>query len=444
MIARVPPQNIEAEKAVLGAIMTKPDAIGDVSKILKSDDFYRKQHQIVYETIMDLVTANEPTDLITIMESLRKNKRLDDVGGVVYVTALANSVITAANAVKHANMVKDAAKLRRLIEAADQVSSMAYENSDEVPAIMDKAQRMILTAVADDASSGGFVPIKDVIWEVVDRLDKLSETGGGLTGIASGFRDLDRMTAGFQKSDLILVAARPSMGKTAFTLNMASYMVRHGQTVAFFSLEMGKEQLALRIMSSEGNIDSQRLNTGQITEDEWNKFMETCSKLSPRPIYIDDTPGISVVELQSKARRLKAERGLDIIMIDYLQLMQGRTTSLGDNRQQEISEISRSLKALARELNVPVIALSQLSRGVESRQIKRPMLSDLRESGSLEQDADIVMFLYREDYYDQDTENKNTEVIVAKHRNGPIGTVQLYFQKEYTKFQNIAENREEP
>ena len=444
MITRIPPQNIEAEKAVLGAIMTKPDAITDVSRIIKSEDFYRKQHQIVYETIMDLVSANEPTDLITIMESLRKNKRLDDVGGVVYVTALANSVITAANAVKHAHMVRDAAQLRRLIEAADQVSAMAYDNSEEVPSIMDKAQRLILSAVADETSGSGFVQIKDIIWDVVDRLDKLSETGGGLTGLASGFRDLDRMTAGFQKSDLILVAARPSMGKTAFTLNIASYMIRHGQTVAFFSLEMGREQLALRLMSSEGNIDSQRLNTGQISTDEWMKFMETCSKLALRPIYIDDTPGISVMELQSKARRLKAERGLDIIMIDYLQLMQGRTTNVGDNRQQEISEISRSLKALARELNVPVIALSQLSRGVESRQIKRPMLSDLRESGSLEQDADIVMFLYREDYYDQDTDNKNTEVIIAKHRNGPIGTVQLYFQKEYTKFQNIAENRDEP
>ena len=446
MINRVPPSNIDAERAVLGAMMTKQESIPEVNQIVKAGDFYRKDHRLMYETIMDLVNAGEPTDLITVTEALRKTKRLDDVGGVMFVTALANNTVTtAAHVLSHAKMVKETAQLRRLIEVADAVTDLAYENTEDVTSIMDKAEQMILS-VASSNTTNGFVPMRDIVFSVIEKLEKLSESGGGITGLASGFKDLDNMTAGFQKSDLILVAARPSMGKTAFTLNIASYMIRHGKTVAFFSLEMAKDQLALRMLSSEGEIDSQRLSTGQITTaEEWEKFMKICSSVSSRPIYIDDTPGITVMELRAKARRLKAEKGLDIIMIDYLQLMQGRGSSVGDNRQQEISEISRSLKALARELDVPVIALSQLSRGVESRQIKRPMLSDLRESGSLEQDADLVMFLYREEYYDQDTENKNqTEIIIAKHRNGPIGTVNLFFEKQYTRFKNLAANRVEP
>jgi replicative DNA helicase len=280
--------------------------------------------------------------------------------------------------------------------------------------------------------------MKSIVMRTFERINVLYESKGGLTGISSGFKDLDKLTSGLQKSDLILVAARPSMGKTAFTLNIAAYCGLHDCKVAFFSLEMSKEQLMQRMMCSEGGIDATRLRTGQLDEGEWNKLVETADRLSRAPIFIDDTAGITVMDLRSKARRLKAEHGLDLIIIDYLQLMQGRASKNSDNRQQEISEISRSLKALARELDVPVIALSQLSRSVESRQVKKPMLSDLRESGSLEQDADIVMFLYREDYYDKDTENKNiTEIIVAKHRNGPVDSIQLFFQKEYTKFRDL-------
>ena len=303
--------------------------------------------------------------------------------------------------------------------------------------IMDEAEKKIL-AVASRQGGGAFEPMKNIVMRTFERINVLYESKGGLTGLSSGFKDLDKLTAGLQKSDLILVAARPSMGKTAFTLNIASYVGLHGGNVAFFSLEMSKEQLMQRMLCSEGGIDASRLRTGQLDEVEWNKLVGVADRMSRAPIYIDDTAGITVMELRSKARRLKAEHGLDLIIIDYLQLMQGRTSKNSDNRQQEISEISRSLKALARELDVPVIALSQLSRSVESRQIKKPMLSDLRESGSLEQDADIVMFLYREDYYDKDTENKNiTEIIVAKHRNGPVDSVQLFFQKEYTKFRDL-------
>ena len=286
----------------------------------------------------------------------------------------------------------------------------------------------------------GFEPIKSILMRTFERINVLYESKGGITGLPTGFKDLDRLTSGLQASDLILVAARPSMGKTAFTLNIASYVGLHGGKVAFFSLEMSKEQLMQRMLCSEGDIDSQMLRTGQLDDEDWSHLVTVADKLNRAPIYIDDTAGITVMDLRSKARRLKAEHGLDLIVIDYLQLMQGRPSKNGDNRQQEISEISRSLKALARELNVPVIALSQLSRSVEARQVKRPMLSDLRESGSLEQDADIVMFLYREDYYDKDTDKKNqTEVIIAKHRNGPVDTVRLYFQKEYTKFRDMIQ-----
>ena len=334
--------------------------------------------------------------------------------------------------------MQEKAELRRLIDAATEIAGKAYEDAEEVADIMDDAEKKIL-AVAANQRGGAFEPISNILMDTISRVESLFESQGGLTGIATGFKDLDELTSGLQKSDLVLVAARPSMGKTAFTLNIAAYAALHESSVAFFSLEMSKEQLVQRMLCSEGGIDSQRLRTGKLEDEEWERLIHTADKLSKAKIYIDDTPGITVMELRSKARRLKAEHGLDLVIIDYLQLMQGRVSRGGDNRQQEISEISRSLKALARELNVPVVALSQLSRGVESRQVKKPMLSDLRESGSLEQDADIVMFLYREDYYDQDTENKNiTEVIIAKHRNGAIGTVSLFFQKEFTKFRDLS------
>ena len=434
---RVPPQNIEAEQAVLGAMLIKKEAIAEVQEILQPDDFYREAHRIVYEAMVQLQNNDEDVDLVTLTEQLRKSEQLDKIGGLAFITQLANAVPTAANVVYHAKIVKEKAELRSLINAATAIASAAYEDNTDVENIMDDAEKKIL-AVANRKNGGAFESMKSIVMRTFERINVLYESKGGLTGISSGFKDLDKLTAGLQKSDLILVAARPSMGKTAFTLNIASYVGTHGGKVAFFSLEMSKEQLMQRMLCAEGGIDATKLRTGQLDTQEWNKLVHVADTLSRAPIYIDDTAGITVMELRSKARRLKAEHGLDLIIIDYLQLMQGRPSKNGDNRQQEISEISRSLKALARELDLPVIALSQLSRSVESRQIKKPMLSDLRESGSLEQDADIVMFLYREDYYDKDTENKNiTDVIVAKHRNGPVDTISLFFQKEYTKFRDL-------
>ncbi len=434
---RVPPQNIEAEQAVLGAMLIKKEAIVEVQEILQPDDFYREAHRIVYEAMLELSGNDEAVDLVTLTEQLRKNEQLEKIGGLPFITQLANAVPTAANVGYHAKIVKEKAELRNLINAATKIASAAYEDTDSVENIMDEAEKSIL-AVANRQSGGAFESMKSIVMRTFERINVLYESKGGLTGISSGFKDLDKLTSGLQKSDLILVAARPSMGKTAFTLNIAAYCGLHDCKVAFFSLEMSKEQLMQRMLCSEGGIDATRLRTGQLDEGEWNRLVETADRLSRAPIFIDDTAGITVMDLRSKARRLKAEHGLDLIIIDYLQLMQGRASKNSDNRQQEISEISRSLKALARELDVPVIALSQLSRSVESRQVKKPMLSDLRESGSLEQDADIVMFLYREDYYDKDTENKNiTEIIIAKHRNGPVDSIQLFFQKEYTKFRDL-------
>ena len=435
---RVPPQNIEAEQSVLGAMLIKKEAITQAQELLRPDDFYREAHRIVFETMLELAGDNEAVDLVTLTEALRKKEMLEKVGGISFITALANYVPTAANIVYHAQIVKEKSELRHLIDAATEIASAAYEATDDVKDIMDDAEKKIL-AVAANQTGGAFEPIRNIVIDTVGRVETLYENQGGLTGISTGFRDLDRDTSGLQKSDLILVAARPSMGKTAFTLNIATYAAMHGHTVAFFSLEMSKEQLVQRMLCSEGGIDSQRLRTGQLEDADWDRLINTADRVSKASIYIDDTAGINVMDLRSKARRLKAEHGLDLIVIDYLQLMQGRSKGGDNSRQQEISEISRSLKALARELDVPVVALSQLSRSVESRTVKKPMLSDLRESGSLEQDADIVMFLYREDYYDQETERKNiTEVIIAKHRNGPIGTIELFFQKEFTKFRDLS------
>lgn len=438
MIDRVPPHNVEAEQAVLGAMLIKKEAIAEAIEILRPDDFYRDAHRIVFEAMLELFQKNEPVDIVTVTEQLKKNDLLEKAGGIAFITALDNAVPTAANVAYHAKIVEEKAQLRNLINAATEIAGTAYEDTEDMAEIMDRAEKRILD-VASRENTGAFVPIKDIVMGTFQQIENRAKNSGALTGLPSGFIDLDRLTAGFQPSDLVLVAARPSMGKTAFTLNIATYVAVHERKpVAFFSLEMSKEQLVQRMLCAEGGIDSQRLRKGEL-DDEWPKLVEAADRLSGAPIYIDDTPGITVMELRSKARRLKAEHGLDLVIIDYLQLMQGRGGKSGDNRQQEISEISRSLKALARELSVPVIALSQLSRSVESRQIKRPMLSDLRESGSLEQDADIVMFLYREDYYTEETDKQNiTEVIIAKHRNGPVDKIDLFFQKEFTKFVNFS------
>ena len=439
LIERVPPQNIEAEQAVLGAMLIEKEAIARVTELLKGGDFYREAHRLIFEAMLDLYNRNEAVDMITVIELLKREDNLEKVGGIAYVTSLANSVPTAANVHYHAKIVEEKALLRQLIQTSTKIAALGYEGSEEVSQIVDQAEKMILE-VSNRRIGGDFTPIKSIVLDAFGKIEQLYESRGGITGLATGFKDLDRLTSGLQKSDLILVAARPSMGKTAITLNIASNVaIREKKAVAFFSLEMSKEQLVQRMLCAEASIDSQKLRIGELEDDDWTKLINAADRLSGAPIFIDDTAGISVLEMRSKARRLKVEHDLSLIIIDYLQLMQGSGGKGGENRQQEISEISRSLKGLARELGVPVVALSQLSRSVESRQVKKPMLSDLRESGSLEQDADIVAFLYREDYYNPDTENKNiTEIIVAKHRNGPVDSVQLFFHKQFTRFADLT------
>lgn len=441
MEQRIPPQNVEAEQAVLGAMLLSHDAVIVAMEKLQSQDFYRDVHRIIFEAMEHLHRENKEIDVITLPDELKRMKKLDDVGGLEYVLNLPNLVGSAANIEYYANIVAEKALARNLISTCTELTTEAYDGQKETEALLDDAERRILQ-LSDTKNRGDFASVGAVVEVTLDKITKLYENKAGLTGLPTGFRDLDRMTSGLQPSDLILVAARPSMGKTAFTLNIAQNVgVRQHKTVAFFSLEMSQEQLVQRLLCQIAHIDSQKLRTGQLNSDEeWTRLTDACDKLYESPIYIDDTPGISVAEMRSKARRLKSEHGLDLIIVDYLQLMQGRNA---ESRQQEISEISRSLKALAREMKVPLIALSQLSRSVESRQDKRPMLSDLRESGALEQDADIVSFLYREDYYDKETENQHiTEVILAKHRNGPVGSVKLYFKNEFTLFLNLDTQHE--
>lgn len=439
MIDRVPPQNIEAEQAVLGAILIDRDTITKVAELLTATDFYREAHRLVFAAALEISSRNENIDMITVVEQLRKQDKLEAVGGISYVTYLANCVPTAANALFHSRIVEEKALLRQLIGAATQVAAMGYDDNEEVEMVLDKAEQLILE-VANRKVGKEFTPIKTIILSALDKIEGLYNAKGGITGIPTGFKDLDKLISGLQSSDLILIAARPSMGKTAFVLNIAQNVaIREKQAVAIFSLEMSKEQLVQRMLCAEAPIDAQRLRIGELEENDWGRLVKAADRLSSAPIFIDDTAAITAVEMRAKARRLKIENDLKLIIIDYLQLMQGSGSGKGENRQQEISEISRFLKQLARELDVPVIALSQLSRSVESRQVKRPMLSDLRESGSLEQDADIVSFLYRDDYYNPDSERKNiTEIIIAKHRNGPVDTVQLFFHKQFTKFSDLA------
>ena len=434
---RIPPQNIEAEQAVLGAIFLEPSAFITASEILTAEDFYRNAHQKIFQVFAKLNDAGKAVDLVTVAEELSATRQLEDAGGLSYLSELAASVPTAANIAYYAGIVAEKALLRRLIRTATHIAQEGYTREDDVDELLDEAERSIME-VAQRKNAGDFKHIKDVLVSTYDNIEMLHNRKGDVTGIPTGFYELDRMTAGFQRNDLIIVAARPSVGKTSFALNIAQNVgTKTEENVAIFSLEMGAEQLVMRMLCAEGNIDAQRLRTGALTDEDWRKLTMAMGSLSNSGIYIDDTPGVRVTEIRSKCRRLKQEHGLGMVVIDYLQLIQGSARSR-ENRQQEVSEISRSLKALARELEVPVIALSQLSRGVEQRQDKRPMMSDIRESGSIEQDADIVAFLYREDYYEQDTENKNIiEIIIAKQRNGPVGTVQLAFIKEYNKFVNL-------
>ncbi|QTH46922.1 replicative DNA helicase [Cohnella sp. LGH] len=440
---RVPPQNLEAEQAVLGAILLETEALVASMERLKSEDFYSVAHQRIFDVMVSLNDDNEPIDLITLASRLQDLGQMEEVGGIIYLTKLANAVPTAANVEYYATIVEEKSLLRRLIRTATQIVSNGYATEDDVSVLLNDAEARIME-LSNRRSSTGFISIRDVLMEVFERVEFLFNNRGGVTGIPSGFVDLDRMTAGFQPNDLIIVAARPSVGKTAFALNVAQNVaVRASETVAIFSLEMSAAQLVQRIICAESNVDAQRMRTGHLEGDDWEKLSMAIGALSEAQIYIDDTPGITVSDIRAKCRRLKKEKGLGMILIDYLQLIQGRGKA-GENRQQEVSEISRTLKQIARELEVPVIALSQLSRGVEQRQDKRPMMSDLRESGSIEQDADIVAFLYRDDYYDKESEKKNIiEIIIAKQRNGPVGTVELVFLKNFNKFVSLDRSHAE-
>jgi replicative DNA helicase len=440
---RIPPQNLEAEQAVLGAILLDTEALISVSERIRSEDFYKTAHQLIFDAMTALAEEQEPVDLVTITSKLQDRKQLEDVGGVSYLSQLANAVPTSANVDYYAQIVEEKSLLRRLIRTATQIVSDGYANSDEVGDLLSDAEARILE-LSNRRSTSGFISIRDVLMDVFERVEFLYSHKGGVTGIPTGYPDLDKMTSGFQKSDLIIVAARPSVGKTAFALNIAQNVsMRAKETVAIFSLEMSASQLVQRIICAEANIDAGRMRTGFLQEEDWEKLTMAIGSLSEANIYIDDSPSITVADIRAKCRRLKREKGLGMILIDYLQLIHGRGKA-GENRQQEVSEISRTLKQIARELEVPVIALSQLSRGVEQRQDKRPMMSDLRESGSIEQDADIVAFLYRDDYYDQESEKKNIiEIIIAKQRNGPVGTVELVFLKNFNKFVSLDRSHQE-
>lgn len=445
---RIPPQDIEAEQAVLGAMLIDEDAAGRVLEQLRAEDFYREAHRVIFAAMQELHAKKQPIDMLTLTDVLKKNNHLDDVGGIAYVTSLANVVPTAANVDSHANIVEEKSTLRQLIAGGTTIVNLGFEGKQEIREIIDEAESKILS-ISNRKREEDFVPMEKLVPPVVERIAALAENKGNLTGLATGFVDFDNLTAGLHPSDFIILAARPSMGKTALALNIiANVAIRTNlkkdekpKSVALFSLEMSREQLVQRMLCSEATVDAQALRLGKLNDGDWNNIWTAADKLNSAKIYINDTPGISVMEMRSKARRLQSQVGLDLLVVDYLQLMQGSgKKSYQDNRQQEVSDISRNLKSLARELNVPVLALSQLSRGVESRQVKKPMLSDLRESGSLEQDADIVAFLYREDYYKQEDEQPNnvTELIVAKHRNGPVGTIHLYFDNKITTFRSLA------
>ena len=437
---RVPPQSIEAELSVLGAMMLKKEAVTQAIELLRADEFYRQAHRAVFEAMEGLVRIGEPVDIVTVTEALKKSGRLEQVGGISFLANLTNRVPSTANLAYYAKIVKEKALLRALIDASTEIAGAAYEASEDVAQQLDDAEQKIL-AIAGGRITGSFTPIKDVVFDAVDRVSELAAVKGGITGLSTGLKTLDSVTRGLQKSDLVIVAARPAMGKTAFVLNLATHVALQGKTVAFFSLEMPREQLMHRIFCAEGQIDATHLARGELDDDEWSRLVNVADRMLKAELYFDDTSSTTVMDIRTRARRLRAEHGLDLIAIDYLQLIQA--PGRAENRTLAVAEMTRSLKVLARELEVPIVVLSQLSRATEGRSDKRPMLSDLRESGSIEQDADIVMFLYREDYYNQDTENANiTELSIAKHRNGATDTVRLFFQKEYTRFRDLTRARD--
>ena len=436
-LGKVPPHDIEAEQAVLGSMLTDKDAVISAIEVLKEEDFYRTDNKSIYEAIINLYNRAEPIDIITVKAELESLGKFEQVGGLEYLASLPDKVPTTANAMKYIKIVEEKSTLRNLIKTANEIIELGYDPTEDVSDIMEGAEKKIFNIMQNNDKKS-YAPIKDILVESFTQLEELYNRKQHITGVPSGFTELDYKTAGFHGSDLVLIAARPAMGKSAFALNIATNAaVRANVPVAIFSLEMSKEQMVNRILCSEAMVDSNKVRTGKLEEDDWTKLAGSIGPLSDAEIYIDDTPGISVMEIRAKCRKLKLEKNIGMVVIDYLQLVQGSNKRNG-SREQEISEISRSLKILAKELNVPVIALSQLSRAVEQRPDHRPMLSDLRESGAIEQDADIVIFLYRDDYYNKDSEKKDiAEVIIAKHRGGSLGTVELLWLGSYTKFVNL-------
>ena len=441
---KLPPQNIEAEESVLGGILIENEAINRVTEILDADDFYRDAHRKIFNALINLSERDEPADLITLTNELRKIDQLDSIGGASYLTSLIDSVPTAANIEYYAKIVKEKAILRKLIQTSTEIITQSYEDRGDVEVFLDEAERAIFE-ISEKRVRPSFYSIREIVKESFTTIERLFKKKELVTGVPSGFKELDRMTAGFQPSDLIIIAGRPSMGKTAFCLNVAEYAaIENKIPVAIFSLEMSKEQLVIRMLCSQAHVEGTRLRTGYLNESDWPKLTIAAGNLSEAPIYIDDTAALSALELRAKARRLKSEHGLGMLIVDYLQLMKGRARV--ENRQQEISEISRSLKALSKELSIPVIAVSQLSRKTEERTGNRPQLSDLRESGAIEQDADLIIFIYRDEVYNRSEDNQNrgkAEVIIGKQRNGPIGKIDLAFLDKFTTFKDLYKGETE-
>ncbi|MDE6015472.1 MAG: replicative DNA helicase [Acetatifactor sp.] len=440
VLKRILPHSVEAEQSVIGSMIMDREAVTVASEIVTGEDFYSRQYGILFETMVEMGEEGQPVDLVTLQNRLREKDVPPELSSLEFVRDLIAAVPTSANVKYYANIVAEKSLLRRLIRLNEEIANTCYAGKESLEFILEDTEKRMFQLL-QKRDSGEFVPIRQVVMNAMDRIEAASKNKGSVTGIPTGFTDLDYRTAGMQPSDLVLIAARPSMGKTAFALNIAQYVAfKKNFPVAVFSLEMSKEQLVNRMFSLESSVDAQKLRTGQLNDQDWERLIESAGVIGKSQLMIDDTPGISISELRSKCRRLKLEHGLSMIIIDYLQLMSGSGRS--DSRQQEISDISRGLKSIARELNVPVLALSQLSRAVEQRPDHRPMLSDLRESGAIEQDADVVMFIYRDDYYNHDTDRRGiSEIIIAKQRNGPIGTVELAWLPEYTKFANLERAR---
>ena len=440
-LTRLPPQNIESERALLGSIMLKPESMHDIIDIVRAEDFYIEKHRLIFESILSLFNRAEPIDFLSVSSKLKSEKQLDRVGGASYIAELVNTTPTATNVTYYAELVRRSAILRRLIEAGTYISDLGFDGSGELDELLDKAEKRLYD-VTNISSSRKFLDIKNLAFETIERIDQLHKLDGGMRGVPSGFRDLDNILSGFQKSDLIILAARPSMGKTSFALDIARQAaVHYNVPVGIFSLEMSSQQIVDRLLSAEAQVDAWKLRTGKLsTDEEFEKIHNALDRLSNSPIYIDDQPATNIITMRSVARRLKREKGLGLLIVDYLQLMSPIQSRGSDSMVQQVTEISRSLKTLARELDVPVLALSQLSRAVEQRRGK-PRLSDLRDSGSIEQDADVVMFIHREDRMQEDAEKNNlVEILIEKHRNGPIGKIILYFDEKKTTFLTLEKS----